>query len=231
MWPSKTKKMTQSDREPSGERIHRFIESDYLTREFIVPTPVAERLAAAATVLSETPGFVGLVNVGGTANGSYELRKLSTQKPASDLDFYFIGRNDMLDHLTSSSRIVEETMQGSGLGLDGVLNGRNPASFLNLDRLDEIVQRGDTNLLALPFQSFFGNTHEAKKAVLDYVGAQANQQELWDEIASYHLQSLSLHHGSIPETLMNEINETYYPAKVARFDLPLTVSEARLALE
>lgn len=212
-------------------QIKEFVESRYLTEQYLVPPFIEEALSDAAIALQAIPGFVGIVNVGGTANGSYELRKLSSPKPATDLDFYLIGHSEMRKYLSIASETVRDSIKNTGLEPDGVLNGRNPTYFLDLDNLEDITAEGDVNLLALPFQSFFGDSTGAKETVLQYLVARNDKQELWDEIASYHIQSLSLHHGSFDPSLSDEILNTYYPDKIARFELPATPEEALSELQ
>lgn len=47
-----------------------------------------------------------------------------------------------------------------------------------------------------------------------------------DEMASYHAQSLSIHHGSWSPGFSGLILDIYYPAKIAKFELPETPEEA-----
>lgn len=224
---SNTKNKQKSDSEHLIDR-ETFLKTTYLEKEYILPGFIEEDLSSAADILASTvPGFIGIVNVGGTSNGSYELRRQQNPKAATDLDFYSIGTDETLPYLDTIATVVQDAVNADGITLDGVLNGRNPDNFLNLDHLDQIVERGDTYLLALPFRSLFGDITTAKAKVLEYVLTQPNKQELWDEIASYHLQSLSMHHGSWPQELSDTIMNTYYPQKVERFELPLTPEECQ----
>jgi len=227
MWPSKNKLNDKEQLELKGE----FLRTTYLEKEFIVPAHIAESLTASADILTDTvPGFKGIVNVGGTSNGSYELRRSLNPKAPTDLDFYTVGDDRTLPYLDSIADTMQDTLDASStkIVLDGVLNGKNPENFLNMDHLDEIAARGDTYLLALPFQSFFGDADTTKEEVLKFVIAQPNKQELWDEIASYHIQSLSMHHGSWPQHFSDTVMDDFYPQKVEKFELPVTPEEYSL---
>lgn len=229
MWPSKNKQNNSAEQLANKEV---FLKTTYLEKEYILPSFIEEDLSAAADVLSKTvPGFVGIVNVGRTSNGSYELRRQSNPKAPTDLDFYTVGNDETLPYLAAIADTVQDAVKDDGILLDGVLNGKNPDNFLNLDHLDDITKRGDTYLLALPFYSFFGDADIAKAKVLEFVIAHPDKQELWDEIASYHLQSLSMHHGSWPQSFSDTIMNDYYPQKVEKFELPLTPEECQALIE
>lgn len=209
-----------------------FLTRRYLNEAYIVPPFIDQAMKTASSDLIQAiPGFIGIVNVGGTANGSYELRRQKNPKAATDLDFYFIGHDSVLPHLNAASEHVANLLRTFKLLPDGVLNGRNPQNFLNLDKIPEIIASGDTNLLALPFQSAYGKIDEAKRAVLSTLLKQDSKQAIWDEVASYHIQSLSIHHGTFSEAMSKDILNTYYPRKVEKFELPITVEEALAQLE
>lgn len=84
--------------------------------------------------------------------------------------------------------------------------------------------------MALPFQSAFGNITDAKITVLSTVISHPEKQKLWDEIASYHIQSLSMHHGTWPPALNDLILSKYYQEKIAKFALPEAPEELLASL-
>lgn len=204
-----------------------FLEGPYLDRPYLVAPDAKNALVASVDRLGLTvPGFGCVVNVGGTANGSLLLRRLERVNAATDLDIYFVGHSGMLRHLSSASYIVAHEAQCVGLVLDGELNGKKLSNFLNLDDIEGHIAREEFNLLALPFQSAYGDVATAQKVVLEQVIARPDKQQIWDEIASCHAQSLSLHHGSLSSAFSNLILQQYYPRKVARFELPEMPDEA-----
>jgi hypothetical protein len=208
-----------------------FLEGPYLEQPYLVPQEVSTALNKSAERLHATiPGFECVVNVGGTSNGSLLLRRLEKPGAATDLDFYFVGHSTMLDNLSKASAIVSDEASRVGLTLDGELNGKRDAIFLNLDDLMGHIEREDFNLLALPFQSAFGNISEAKRAILNAVISHPDKQVIWDEMANYHIQSLSIHHGTWAPAFGNLILDKYYPEKIAKFELPETPEEALAVL-
>lgn len=208
-----------------------FLEGPYLEQAYLVAPEAGTALAASAQRLQVTiPGFDCVVNVGGTSNGSLLLRRLEKPRAATDLDIYFVGHSDMLGYLSQASATVSEEARRVGLTLDGELNGRRDSNFLNLDDLLGHIEREDFNLMALPFQSAFGNITDAKKAVLGAVISHPEKQRVWDEMASYHAQSLSMHHGTWSPAFGDLILDKYYPEKIARFELPETPEEALASL-
>ncbi len=154
------------------------------------------------------------------------------EKPnaATDLDIYFVGCASMLNGLSSASDIVEREAQHVGLTLDGELNGKRASNFLDLDDVSGHTAREEFNLLVLPFQSAFGNVVAARRTILKAVITHPDKQQVWDEMAFYHAQSLSLHHGSWSPAFSDVILQRYYPEKVAKFELPATPEEALTAL-
>lgn len=203
-----------------------FLQERYLLEEYIVPDDIGVALEAATEQLSEQEGFVGLVNVGSTANGSLELRRLEGVHLGADLDFYLIGWGGMLDHLRHSSAVVARYARNSGLELDPGLNGSSQEHFFNLDDIEGHIEREELNLLALPFQSHFGDTEVARGAVIATVIEHPDRQDLWDAIANYHIQSLSLQNGRWSTAFNNAILRDYYPKKIEQFELPDTPEEA-----
>lgn len=209
----------------TSEAIKCFLEHEYMSSPYIVPEHIDAALTACAEELSTLAGFSGIVNVGGTANGSYELRSRLKPNPASDLDYYLVGDDDL--DLHGAARVVEQHMKRINLTVDGVLNGKNSNNFLDLDRLDEIIDQGDAALLALCFQSFYGvNPETVQKRVIETIVQRPDAQEVWDVIASFHAQSLSLHHGSFDEGTSDVIMDDFYPIKVEKYELDLTPAAA-----
>ena len=207
------------------EKINEFLQNMYLTHEYIVPEFIHQALGDLAASLSHMPGFEGLVNVGGTANGSLALRMLYKENPATDLDFYLIG--DARLNRAAAAALVRTRMAAIHIPIDGEINGIRADNYLDLSHLDALIERGDAALLALPFQSFYGpDKNVTQRRVLEAVLAREDSQEVWDEVANFHAQSLSLHHGSFEYDLAQRIVDDYYPAKVEKFQLPLTPQEA-----
>lgn len=136
----------------------------------------------------------------------------------------------MLRDLSNASDIVAREARRVGLTLDGELNGKRASNLLNLDDIDGHIAREEFNILALPFQSAFGNVVTAQKTVLEQVIARPDKQQIWDEMAFYHVQSLSLHHGSWSPAFSDLILQRYYPEKVTKFELPETPDETLAAL-
>lgn len=208
-----------------------FLDDTYLIEAYIDPPEVKQLLHTTADKLRTAfPDFVCLTNVGGTANGSYELRRLEIHKASTDLDIYLVGYAGGLTYLRDMSHMVSQEAKKIGIAVDGELGGDNPENFLNLDDLNGHIDRGELNLLALPFQSAFGDVEVAKKRVVEVVMAHPQKQKVWDEIAMYHAQSLSMHHGDWSPAFNDIILQQYYPEKVARFELPITPEEAVAAL-
>jgi hypothetical protein len=202
-----------------------FLAQVYLKEEYIVPEPVDRALRDAADTLQSMPGFVGVVNVGGTANGSLALRLAAGRHTATDLDFYLVGSTDL--DLAVASDVVRKEMAKVGIGIDGELNGKYRDNYLNLDEIDTLIDRGDAALLALPFQSFYGrDKSEAQRKILDAIIARSDAQDVWDEVSNFHAQSLSLHHGSFPLDFSQHILDDYYPTKVETYGLPITPQQA-----
>lgn len=213
-------------------RIKEFLENSYLDSPYLVPEDIRDMITGAAEELVSTiPGFECVVNVGGTANGSLALRRLEKPNPASDLDIYFVGHSEMLPHLALASAVVATSARRIGLTLDGELSGKRAQNFLNLDTLLEHIEKAELDLLALPFGSAFGNTTKAQTAVLEAVINHTDKQAIWDEIATYHAQSLSMHHGSWPSELGNFILGNYYEQKIMKFGLPEEPEELLATLQ
>jgi len=206
------------------ERIDEYLREFYLQQEYIVPSEIDHALDESVEALRDMPGFEGIVNVGGTANGSYMLRKMTSPNPATDLDFYLIGNGNL--NRTAAAEIVGKKMRAVGVSLDGELNGTHPNNYLNLDQIDMLINQGDAALLALPFQSFYGPDKNAvQRKILKAILARPDAQEVWDEVANFHAQSLSLHHGSFSLEFAQHVLDDYYPAKVAKFELSITPQE------
>lgn len=202
-----------------------FLKGVYLKDEYIVPEPVDHALTEAVETLQDMSGFVGLVNVGGTANGSLALRLATRRHAATDLDFYLVGNTDL--DLGAASDVVRREMAKIGIGIDGELNGKYRDNYLNLDEIDALIDRGDAALLALPFQSFYGrDKFRVQRTILEAITARSDAQDVWDEVANFHAQSLSLHHGSFPLELAQHILDEYYPTKVEMYGLPITPQQA-----
>ena len=200
-------------------QVEDFLKHDYLDKPYLVPKPFDEMLERVATELASLPGFVGIVNVGGTSNGSYELRHKTKDHVATDLDFYLVGGHEL--DLNAASRLVQTRAREIKLPIDGVLNGKNPDNYLDLDSLGAIIERGDEALLALAFRSFYGDSGQAQRQVLEAILARPDANEVWNQVAIYHAQSLSLHHGSFAPELSQRIFDDYFPLKVDKFELPL----------
>ncbi len=187
---------------------------------------------ASDSVRMHVPSIACIVNVGGTANGSLALRRLEGRKMGTDLDFYLVGHGAADPNVLSrASTIVDRVARARGITLDGELNGRRPTNYLNLDDVDAHIANEDFNLLSLPFQSAFGDVVEAQRQILRDVVSRPDGQAVWDEIANYHIQSLSMHHGSWPTNFANTISQQYYPQKIELFQLPVTPAEALITLQ
>lgn len=214
---------------PNNEIIDNFLMHDYLDNEYVIPGHVDTALRDASYELADVSGFVGVVNVGGTANGSYALRLQTDKRVTTDLDFYVVG-DGQLD-LDGVSDTVTAHARNAGIEPDGELNGRKLDNYLDLSMVDEIIDRGDAPLLALVFQSFYGNdVKTAQRTVLESIIKRDDAQKVWDEVASFHSQSLSLHHGSFPQERSQDILDNYYPLKIDKFQLPMTPIEALNAI-
>jgi len=198
-----------------------FLEECYLQKQYIVPDDVRQVMVeSTAAVRLKHPNIACVVHVGSTATGSLALRRLEGRKTATDLDFYFIGRTARQSTLDSASEIVGSTARLAGLQPDGELNGRRASNYLNLDKLNEHIEEGDFGLLALPFCSAFGPAERIRRQVAQAIVYHSNASEVWDEVANFHIQSLSLHHGSWPQEFATTIAEDYYPRKIEAFQLP-----------
>ena len=205
-----------------------FLENTYLSEPSIVPDDVKEIMENSVRELAEIPSFRCVVNVGGTANGSLIYRRMAKEEPASDLDIYFIGRSATDDELAHMSTVVANNAQRNPrqqFTMDSMFNGQSREHFLDLNNLDSIIDAGDVNLLALPFQSAFGAVHEAQTAVLKVVMSRADGQQVWDDIVFYHTQSLSLHHGLFSEEFSSSVVSEYYHRKIEKFALKDTPEE------
>ncbi|NCU38525.1 hypothetical protein EOL96_05730 [Candidatus Saccharibacteria bacterium] len=228
-------KRNKKESDPSRERVkqvsfEKFLEDEYLQNEYLVPSFLDIKLKDLAIKLAQLEGFRGLVNVGGTAIGSYVWRNKDRVKPASDLDYYLIGFGQL--DLTASSEIIQAGMSEVGLPLDGVLNGYNVANYLDLDDIDGVIDRGDSPLLALPFQSMYSNNPiSIQKHVLASILKRSDSQEVWGVIGDFHVQSLSLHHGTFTEDDNVLIMDNYYPKKIEKFGLPLAPEEMLAKLD
>lgn len=142
------------------EAFESFLTNEYLGRKYIVPDHIDTALRGTAELLSTQSGFYGLVNVGGTANGSYEWRSRTNYRHASDLDFYLIGYSSL--DLRAASNGVREQMAAAGLNADGELNGMNPENYLNTDELDLIIDRGDVPQLGSPYYNYVLKWHKSQ---------------------------------------------------------------------
>lgn len=209
-----------------------FFESTYLSEPYLISPDVRQRLELVVEQLKDNfPEFSCLTVVGGLSNGSYMLRSAEKRNAPTDLDFYLTGHEISRERLRAMAGVVSSKFREIGISPDPTLDGRDPRYYLNLDNLEQIMQDEDFNLLALPFQATFGDVEEAKRRVLDAVVSRADKQRIWNEIREYHMQSLSIHHGSWNDELGNYIFDNYYPDKIDRFELPLTPDEAIVALK
>ncbi|HEY9755611.1 MAG TPA: hypothetical protein V6C97_10645 [Oculatellaceae cyanobacterium] len=204
-----------------------FLETQYLQKPYLVPDHIRQTLVATADELGQKfPEFTSITSVGGTTNGSLALRMIEGKKTASDLDFYLVGHAVLPDRLGQMSKVVTTRARAIGLGSDACLNGARSCNYLNLDAIGQHIEAGDVNLLSLPFQSSFGKTEEARTAVLQGILERPDKQQVWDAVRDWHLQSLSMHHGSWSLDFGNRILREYYPKKIELFSLPKTPEEA-----
>lgn len=209
----------------------KFLETQYLEKPYLVPPYIRETLVATADELGQKfPEFTSITSVGGTTNGSLALRMIEGKKTASDLDFYLVGHAVSPDRLAEMSKLVTTRARAVGLGADACLNGARSCNYLNLDAIGKHIEAGDVNLLSLPFQSSFGKTVEARTAVLQGILSRPDKQQVWDAVRDWHVQSLSLHHGSWSLEFGNKILSDYYPRKIELFSLPKTPEEALAAV-
>ncbi len=225
----RSKKSNKSKEFIRNESFEEFLTDEYMQNEYLVPADLNAKLKDIAKNLSQLDGFHGIVNVGGTANGSYEWRSKKKSNPSSDLDYYLIGTSDL--DLEIASEIISASVAEVGLHVDGVLNGKNRANFLNVDDPNGIIDRGDGALLALPFQSYYGEDAAGiQQLIVETILKRKDFQDVWDTIASFHAQSLSLHHGTFTEEENLLIMNDYYPKKVEKFELPLLPQEMQIKL-
>jgi hypothetical protein len=198
-----------------------FLQSRYLEEPYIIASELESALNASITRVREKYPEISLITaVGGKSNGSFVLRSLEQPNPGSDLDFYLGGREVRLERLQGASREVQKELRSIGVNADALLNGSAEDYYLNLDQLPRHIAQSDLDLLVLPFRCSFGETSEARAAVLEAIIAHPNKNEIWSKLVAMHNQSLSMHHGSWSIEFNNEILNEYMPEKVARFGLP-----------
>ena len=204
-----------------------FAHERYLAEPYLITSGLKKLLSkTSADLPAKYPEFKVVVAAGGQANGSFVFRSLTKNHPASDFDFYLVGKSTTPQHLREISDQFGTAVRVNKLTLDGVLNGRNPEIYLNLDELPRHIQDGDFNLMALPFQAAFGKVEEAQRAVLHSVMEHPRKQEVWDSIVDAHAESLSMHHGSWSIEFNNSLLQDFLPEKIDKFGLPNTPERA-----
>jgi hypothetical protein len=204
-----------------------FLEGVYLQRQYVVDNLVQERITSVVDDLCEKypKAFHFLALVGGQANGSFVLRTLQNNRVASDLDIYIGGEDSAKADLMSISEGVRRGTKSTGIGIDGVLNGTRLDRYLNLAKIPEHISAKDFDLLSLPFQCSFGRVSEARTRVIKYILESPDKDEIWNEIRSYHQQSLSLHSSHWSDEFNQQILDSYYIRKIQKFSLPQSPSD------
>jgi hypothetical protein len=199
-----------------------FLEQRYLQEKYLIPGDIAEALRGGEKELAKNfSGFFNsLIVVGGVANGSLAFRKLTESDPSTDLDYYLVGYDGGEARLRDMSEETRRAMKPVALTIDPALNGENPDNFLNLSHIEQHIDSGDFDLLALPFTCSFGDAVTARRAVLSAIMARENSADIWAEVKNYHDQSLSMHHGKWSDGLNDIILKEYLPKKIERFGLP-----------
>lgn len=199
-----------------------FLEERYLHESHLIPDDIRQTMEEITSNLGKKfpDKFKALTLVGGTANGSFILRRMMEKNPATDVDFYLVGDGAGKNDLEGMSREVRRGLEPIHLTPDPTLNGKNERNFLNLSQLEEHIANEDFDLLALPFGAVFGSAVETRQAVLEAVKAHPNRDQIWTGIREYHAQGLSMHHGKWSDDFNDLIREKYYPEKVKIFGLP-----------
>ena len=203
-----------------------FLEQVYLNHPYIVSSEIQNKLESVVSDLQTKypQEFYFLTLVGGQANGSFVLRTLQKKRFGSDVDLYLGGRGATKATLVAISQDVRRSMKSIGLGLDGLLNGKQQNRYLDLSEISNHIERGDFDLLALPFQCSFGRTKDAQLEILKHVVGHKDETLIWSEMCTYHQQSLSLHNGQWSESLNREILHRYQKKKLEKFSLSASPS-------
>jgi hypothetical protein len=203
------------------ERQAAFASKEYLSKAYLLSPKLEQTMEKLAKDLTtKYPELNSVIVADGQSNGSFVLRSLFKAHPASDLDFYLVGHTTTVERLHQISKDVQFAVKDSKLTADGVLNGKNPEIYLNLDRLPEHIANEDFNLLKLPFEASYGGTREAQLAVIKSVISHPEKDVIWQKIVDVHAQPLSMHHGSWSLDFNNAIMHDYMPQKIEKFGLP-----------
>ena len=212
-----------------------FLTESYLSSKFHVPEEVKSSLEEAASRLEQRFGgkFLGIVLVGGLANGSYVLRKMELadqpkslwsrflpSRVSTDVDFYFLVDGATESELGEMADVVETEFAKIRLTVDGVLNGRDPEKAFDVSKLTEHLKEEDYALLSLPFKFVIGpGVVSAQNAVLQTVRRSSDPEAVWSQIKFYHDSPLALYHGSFDKEFMKAVAQHWLPRKLNSFGL------------
>jgi predicted nucleotidyltransferase len=198
-----------------------FIETRFQEEKY----PMSPEIRSDMEVLTEElhkkyPALTNMIVVGGMANGSYELRRLSEVDPVSDIDLCLAGNTMPEATLKEIAGEIKKVAKKRAISVDSLLNGENKDYFFDIGRVDEYIKNEEWDVLSLPFQCVFGDAKSAQKAVLEGVLRSSDKDRVWKEIVDQHAQSLSLHHGSWSDEKNTEILQNVTSKKIEKFGLP-----------